>query len=100
MGDPFYVKHRTTAVRRPQSNGFVERLHKTLLDEHFRIKGRTKWYEGIDEMQKDLDGFMKDYNQTRPHQGRNMNGRTPYQAFVEGLPEPEKQSAAKRRKAA
>lgn len=94
------IEHRTTAVRRPQSNGFVERLHKTLLDEHFRIKGRTKWYEGIDEMQKDLDGFMKDYNQTRPHQGRNMNGRTPYQAFVEGLPEPEKQSAAKRRKAA
>jgi hypothetical protein len=33
---------------------------------------------------------MKDYNQTRPHQGRNMIGRTPYQAFVEGLPEPEK----------
>ena len=31
------IKHRTTRVRRSQSNGFVERLHRTLLDEHFRI---------------------------------------------------------------
>lgn len=35
------IEHRTTKVRRPQSNGFIERLHRTLLDEHFRIKGRT-----------------------------------------------------------
>ncbi len=27
------IEHRTTRVRRPQSNGFVERLHRTLLDE-------------------------------------------------------------------
>ncbi|HHJ4429591.1 TPA: IS481-like element ISAs19 family transposase, partial [Klebsiella pneumoniae] len=38
------IEHRTTKVRRPQSNGFIERLHRTLLDEHFRIKGRTTWY--------------------------------------------------------
>lgn len=36
------IEHRTTKVRRPQSNGFVERLHRTLLDEHFRIQGRQK----------------------------------------------------------
>ena len=35
------IEHRTTQVRRPQSNGFIERLHRTLLDEYFRIKGRT-----------------------------------------------------------
>ncbi|MDD5285977.1 MAG: IS481 family transposase [Desulfuromonadaceae bacterium] len=80
------IEHRTTKVRRPQSNGFVERLHKTLLDEHFRIMGRTKWYESIDEMQTDLDGYFKLYNYERPHQGRNMNGRTPYTVFIEGLP--------------
>jgi transposase InsO family protein len=39
------IEHRTTRVRRPQSNGFVERLHRTLLDEHFRVMGRKKWYE-------------------------------------------------------
>ena len=44
------IEHRTTKVRRLQSNGFIERLHRTLLDEHFRIASRTKWYETIEEM--------------------------------------------------
>jgi transposase InsO family protein len=79
------IEHRTTRVRRPQSNGFVERLHRTLLDEHFRVAGRTKWYDSIDEMQKDLDAFLVVYNAERPHQGRGMNGRTPAKAFVDGL---------------
>lgn len=79
------IEHRTTKVRRPQSNGFVERLHRTLLDEHFRVKGRTKWYESVDEMQKDLDAYMKEYNNDRTHQGRNMKGRTPYKAFLDGI---------------
>ncbi len=79
------IEHRTTKVRRPQSNGYVERLHRTLLDEHFRIKGREKWYESVEEMQADLDAFLELYNTKRPHQGRNMNGRTPYQAFLDGI---------------
>lgn len=84
------IKHRTTKVRRPQSNGFVERLHRTLLDEHFRIKGRQKWYESLEEMQADLDEYLRLYNHERTHQGRDMNGRTPNQAFLDGLPKPEK----------
>jgi transposase InsO family protein len=82
------IEHRTTKVRRPQSNGIVERLHKTLLDEHFRIQGRIKFYESLEEMQTDLDLYLHSYNYERVHQGRNMNGRTPRQAFVEGLPTP------------
>lgn len=88
------IEHRTTRVRRPQSNGFVERFHRTLLDEHFRIQGRQKFYESLAEMQKDLDGYLHQYNYERAHQGRNMNGRTPYQAFKEGLPK--KKSPAKK----
>ena len=80
------IEHRTTQVRRPQSNGIVERLHKTLLDEHFRIQGRVKFYESLEEMQIDLDNYLLTYNFERTHQGRNMNGRTPHQAFVEGIP--------------
>jgi len=79
------IEHRTTKVRRPQSNGFVERLHRTLLDEHFRIQGRTKWYETLDEMQLDLDIYLVQYNTERPHQGRNMKGKTPYAMFVKGI---------------
>ena len=80
------IKHRTTPVRRPQSNGIVERLHRTLLDEHFRIQGRIKFYESLEEMQIDLDSYLQTYNYERAHQGRNMNGRTPHQVFIEGIP--------------
>lgn len=80
------IEHRTTRVRRPQSNGFVERLHRTLLDEHFRIQGRKTWYESLEQLQKDLDTYLHHYNHERAHQGRNMNGRAPYKAFVDRLP--------------
>jgi transposase InsO family protein len=79
------IEHRTTKVRRPQSNGFVERLHRTLLDEHFRIKGRQKWYESVEEMQKDLEAYLLFYNTKRPHQGRNLRGRTLAKDFMDGL---------------
>ena len=29
-----------------------------LLDEHLRVKGRTKWYERLEEMQTDLDAYL------------------------------------------
>jgi transposase InsO family protein len=82
------IEHRTTRVSRPQSNGIVERLHRTLLDEHFRIEGRRTWFETLDEMQAVLDDYLDGYNHRRPHQGRGMNGRTPAQAFIDGLPHP------------
>lgn len=85
------IEHRTTRVKRPQSNGIVERLHRTLLDEHFRVEGRRTWFETIEEMQTVLDSYLDGYNQRRPHQGRGMNGRTPVIAFVDGLPKPNQQ---------
>ena len=80
------VAHKTTKVGRPQSNGIAERrLHRTLLDEHLRIQGRTVWHETVAEMQTALDAWLLRYNGERPHQGRGMNGRTPLQAFIDGL---------------
>jgi len=64
-------------------------LHRTLLDEHFQIQGRIKFYESLEEMQTDLDNYLHSYNYERAHQGRNMNGRTPHQAFVEGITKPD-----------
>jgi len=85
------IEHRTTRVKRPQSNGIVERFHRTLLDEHFRVEGRRTWFETIEEMQGVLDDYLAAYNTRRPHQGRGMNGRTPAQAFINGLPKPASQ---------
>ena len=83
------IEHKTTRVGRPQSNGIVERLHRTLLDEHLRVQGRTVGYETVEEMQKAIDGYLVRYNTERPHQGRGMNGRTRLQTFIEGLPSKE-----------
>ena len=71
-----------------------------MLDEHFRVMGRTKFYESLDEMQFDLDAYLVGYNTKRPHQGRNMNGRTPATVFLAGLPKPEKRKEEKSKKAA
>ena len=82
------IQHRRTQVKRPQTNGIVERLHRTLLDEHFRVEGRRTWFETIDEMQASLENYLKTYNETRPHQGRGMKGRTPLQAFKADIKPP------------
>lgn len=79
------IEHRTTKVRSPRTNGFVERMNRTLLEECFRVAGRTTWYERIDEIQRDLDRFLAYYNLERSHQGYRLKGRTPAQALREAL---------------
>jgi len=69
-----------------QSNGIVERPHRTLLDEHFRDKARRTWFETVEEMQVSLDQHLESYSAKRLHQGRGMSGRTPLKAFTDGLP--------------
>ena len=61
----------------------MKRLHRTLLDEHFRVEGRRTWFETLEEMQSVLDQYLVDYNTKRPHQGRGMNGRTPNRVATE-----------------
>jgi transposase InsO family protein len=75
------IEHRTTRVHTPRTNGFVERMNRTLLDECFRIAGRTTWYLQPDEIQRDLDTFLEQYNLRRSHQGYRLAGRTPAQAL-------------------
>lgn len=79
------IDHRTTRIRSPRTNGFVERMNRTLLDECFRVAGRTTWYLEPEEIQRDLDRFLSYYNLERSHQGYRLNGRTPAQALREAL---------------
>jgi len=79
------IEHRTTKVRSPRTNGFVERMNRTLLDELFRVEGRKTWYESPDQIQTDLDKFIEYYNLKRSHQGYRLKGRTPAQALREAL---------------
>ncbi len=45
-----------------------------------------KLYRSIEELQADLDVWMRDYNTVRTHQGRWCYGKTPMQTFVDTLP--------------
>jgi transposase InsO family protein len=80
------VDHSRTRTKRPQTNGICERFHKTLLDEFYRVAFRKKIFRGLDELQADLDGWLADYNQNRPHQGRWCFGKTPMQTFLDAIP--------------
>jgi transposase InsO family protein len=79
------IDHTRTKARSPQTNGICER-HKTLLDEFYRVAFRKKLYRRIDELQADLDAWLAEYNEARPHQGRWCYGKTPIQTFIDTLP--------------
>jgi transposase InsO family protein len=80
------IDHSRTKTKNPQTNGIVERFHKTVLDEFYRVAFRKKIYSSIAELQSDLDVWFRSYNEERPHQGRWCYGKTPMQTFREALP--------------
>jgi hypothetical protein len=53
-----------------------------LLDEFYRIAFRKKLYRSIADLQRDVDAWLVEYNETRPHQGRWCYGKTPMQTFI------------------
>jgi transposase InsO family protein len=80
------IDHSRTKTKSPQTNGIVERFHKTLLDEFYRIVFRKKLYSNIDELQADLDAWVTEYNEARTHQGRYCYGKTPMQTLLDAAP--------------
>ncbi len=79
------IEHTKTRVRRPQSNGCTERLNQTIQDEFYAVALRKKLYTTLEELQADLDEFMRYYNAERTNQGKRCQGRTPLQTFDESL---------------
>ena len=75
------IDHTKTKTKSPQTNGICERFHKTILDEFYNIAFRKKIYRSLDELQEDLDAWLENYNQERPHSGRFCYGKTPMQTF-------------------
>jgi transposase InsO family protein len=80
------IDHTRTKVKSPQTNGICERFHKTVLNEFYRIVFRKKIYPSLEELQADLEMWLKEYNEERPHQGRWCYGKPPMQTFVDALP--------------
>jgi len=76
------IEHTRTKVKHPQTNGICERFHKTILNEFYRVTFRKKLYRSTEELQVDLDAYLREYNEQRPHQGRWCFGKTPQQTFL------------------
>ncbi len=77
------IEHTRTKARSPQTNGICERFHKTMLQEFYQIAFRKKLYESIEQLQHDVDRWIKSYNEERPHSGRFCFGKTPMQTFLD-----------------
>ena len=78
------IDHTKTKAAHPQTNGICERFHKTILNEFYQITFRKKLYSTLDELQKDLDEWIKYYNNDRTHQGKMCCGRTPMETLIDG----------------
>jgi transposase InsO family protein len=81
------LRHTRTKPRHAWTNGFVERLQGTILQEHWRVVFRRRYCTTRAALQRTLDGFMRYYNTQRPHQGYRVRGRTPA-ALVWGVATP------------
>jgi transposase InsO family protein len=69
------ITHRLTAPRSPTTTGKIERFHRTLRTEFLR--GRT--FATLEIAQKELDAWVAEYNEERPH--RSLKMQTPAERF-------------------
>jgi transposase InsO family protein len=79
------IDRSKTEARSPQSNGICERFHKTVLEEFYRVAFRRKIYNNLDELQADLDTWLKQHNEERVYSGKYCFGKTPIQTFLNSM---------------
>src|SRR3989475_2143018 len=80
------IDHTRTKTKHPQTNGICERFNKTCLNEFYRVAFRKKLYHSLEELQADLDAWLREYNEERTHQGRWCYGKTPMRTFLDSVP--------------
>ncbi len=71
------VEHRFIRAGRPQSNGKVERVQGTLLEELYKPVLSTYVEPSISGLRRDLTDYLTYYNWQRPHTGKWNQGQTP-----------------------
>ena len=49
--------------------------------EFYDVAFRKKLYRSVEELQADVDEWLKEYNELRPHSGTRCYGKTPWQTF-------------------
>lgn len=74
---PAGVAHTQIRSGRPQTNGHVERLHRTILEECWRPAFARYLQVRFSGLRRDLAYYLHEYNFTREHHGRTTAGRCP-----------------------
>lgn len=77
------IDHSRTKAYSPQTNGIGERFHKTMKQEFYEVALRRRIYSSLDELQADVDEWLRTYNEHRPHSGKYCYGKTPFQTFLD-----------------
>ena len=77
------IDRSKTKARSPQTSGICERFHRTMQDEFCSITFREKLYGSLEELQADVELWLKEYDTTSPHSGKYCFGKTPMQTFLD-----------------
>ena len=71
------ARHRFIRAGRPQTNGCVERVKQTILEECWKPAFARYLIPKQTGLQLDLERYLRYYNTERAHTGRWTRGRTP-----------------------
>ena len=74
---PDAVAHTQIRSGRPQTNGHVERLHRTILEECWRPAFARFLQVRYSGLKRQLEHYLHTYNHERDHHGRKTAGRCP-----------------------
>jgi transposase InsO family protein len=77
------IDHSKTKAYSPQTNGICERFHRTMQEEFYSLAFRKRLYNTLEELQADVDAWLREYNEERPHSGKYCFGKTPVQTFLD-----------------
>ena len=67
---------------RPATNGAVERVQRTILEECWRPSFARSLVPKLTGLTRDLAAYLRFYNEERAHTGRLTQGRTPLEALI------------------
>lgn len=71
------ARHTLIRAGRPQTNGAVESLQRTILEECWRPAFARYLHVRFTGLRRDLDDYLNFYDYERPHTGRLTRGRIP-----------------------
>jgi transposase InsO family protein len=75
-------RHTFIRAGRPATNGAVERVQRTILEECWRPSFARSLVPKFTGLTRDLAGYLRFYNEERAHTGRLTKGQTPLQALI------------------